>query len=290
MTPVAGPTPDPPTLLSLQAHPDDEVMLTGELLAKADAIGLRTIVVYGSRGESGKTGLDLGRETLGQRREAEARAACDVLGVDRVEFLDHLDSGMAGDPENDHPDAFCRADPEAVADRVAELVADERLVAVVGYDANGTYGHPDHIQVHRVANVLATRLAVPWLLDATYDREYLASLPDADGSLDPGFASARADLTHFVQGEEWFRAKIDGLKCHRSQASGTPRRDKGPRRTIDHWRARHGTEWFTARSPIGATDLGPLADLLEPKAHWPGPLTRSETGAADARDSRSDAR
>ena len=251
-------------------------MLTGELLAKAAAKGLRTVVVYGSRGEAGKTGLDLGDETLGQRREAEAREACAVLGVDRVEFLDHVDSGMAGDPENDHPDAFSRADPAAVAAAVAALVADEELLAVVGYDANGTYGHPDHIQVHRVATALAANRSVPWLLDATYNREYLASLPDADGNLNPEFASAVADLTHFVQGEEWFRAKMNGIKCHRSQASGTPRRDTGPRRTIDTWRTRHGTEWFITRSPIGATDLGPLGQVLEPKADWSGPLTRPE--------------
>lgn len=276
-----GATDPPLTVLSLHAHPDDEVMLTGELLAKANARGLRTVVVYGSRGEAGKTGLDLGDETLGQRRESEAREACAVLGVNRVEFLDHLDSGMAGDPENDHPDAFSRADPEAVAARVAELVADERLLAVVGYDANGTYGHPDHIQVHRVAHALADHLAVPWLLDATYNREYLATLPGADGSLDTAFASAVVDLTHFVQGEAWFRAKMDGVKCHRSQASGTPRRDKGPRRTIDHWRARHGTEWFITRSVTGTADLGPLGEVLEPKGDWPGPLRRPGEGDPD---------
>lgn len=262
------------TILSLHAHPDDEVMLTGELLAKANAKGLRTVVVYGTRGEAGETGLDLGRETLGQRRATEARAACAVLGVDRVEFLDYVDSGMAGTPTNDQADAFCAADPAVVAATVAELVSDEDLLAVVGYDQNGTYGHPDHLQVHRVAHALASLLPVPWLLDATYHREYLAGLPDSDGRLDPGYASAEAELTHFVQGEEWFRAKMDGVKCHSSQArKGTSRASK-PRRTIDGWRARHGTEWFIAHSPTGATDYGLLADVLEPKDAWPGPLTR----------------
>ncbi len=262
------------TILSLHAHPDDEVMLTGELLAKANAQGLRTVVVYGTRGEAGETGLDLGEETLGQRRATEARAACDVLGVDRVEFLDYVDSGMAGTPSNEHPSAFGAADPAVVAASVAELVADEELLAVVGYDANGTYGHPDHIQVHRVAHALAPMIDVPWLLDATYNREYLAGLPDSDGRLDPGYASAEAELTHFVQGEEWFRAKMNGVKCHTSQArKGTSRQNK-PRRTIDGWRARHGTEWFITRSSTGTTDLGRLVEVLEPKDAWAGPLTR----------------
>lgn len=263
------------TLLSLHAHPDDECMLTGELLAKAGARGLRTVVVYGTRGDAGESGLDLQGDALGERREEEARAACEQLGVDRVEFLDYLDSGMAGTGTNDHPQAFCRAAPEDVAGRIAAVVEDEGVLAVVGYDANGTYGHPDHLQVHRAANALAATLAVPWLLDATYDREYLASLPDSDGRLDPTFASAQADLTHFVQGEEWFRAKMEGIKCHRSQGT-RPRSEDRPRRTIDMWRTRFGTEWFIARSLTGATDLGALADVLEPKDAWPGPLTRPE--------------
>lgn len=249
-------------------------MLTGELLAKASARSLRTVVVYGTRGEAGETDVELGTETLGDRRAREARAACDQLGVDRVEFLDHIDSGMAGTDTNADPQAFSNADPGAVAARIAELVADESLLAVVGYDANGTYGHPDHLQVHRVAVALAEQLAVPWLLDATYNREYLAGLPGSDGSLDPGFAAAEADLTHFVQGEEWFHAKMEGVKCHTSQGRQGKRRSEQPRRTIDTWRARFGTEWFIARSPIGATDLGALAAVLEPKADWPGPLTR----------------
>lgn len=261
-------------VVSLHAHPDDEVMLTGQLLAKAAAVGLRTVVVYGTRGEAGQTDLDLGSETLGQRRAREAEAACALLGVARVEFLDHVDSGMAGDQTNDHPAAFTNADPGEVAAQVAGLLADEPVLAVVGYDANGTYGHPDHVQVHRVAAELAPLVGATWLLDATYNREYLASLPDSDGSLDPGFASAQADLTHFVQGEEWFRAKMEGVKCHNSQVRRGERARQRPRRTIDGWRTRFGTEWFISRALTEGAELGPLARVLEPAAAWPGPLTR----------------
>ena len=270
----------PATLLSLHAHPDDEAMLTGQLLAKASARGLRTIVVYGTRGEAGEARDELGTATLGQRRGREAEAACGQLGVDRVEFLPYVDSGMAGAATNDDPAAFCNAEVATVADQVADLVAGEELLAVVGYDANGTYGHPDHLQVHAVATALARHLTVPWLLDATYHREYLAGLPDSDGTLDPGFASPEAELTHFVQGEDWFRAKMEAIKQHDSQrrrgSSG------GPRRGIDGWRTRHGTDWFIARSPAGATDLGPLDQVLEPKHAWPGPLTRARSRAQES--------
>lgn len=262
----------PSTILCLHAHPDDEAMLTGAFLAKATAAGVRSVVVYGTRGEAGETAADLGDETLGQRREREAIAACGELGVGRIEFLDHTDSGMAGTATNDEPTAFANADPSVVAATVAERLADEDLLAVVGYDANGTYGHPDHLQVHRVAAALVELLPVPWLIDATYNREYLATLPDSDGSIDPGFAAGEAELTHFVQGEPWFRAKMEAVKRHDSQAPRGNRRGRR-RRGIDGWRTRFGTEWFIARSRDGRGDLGPLADVLEPKERWTGPLT-----------------
>ncbi|MCP5032577.1 MAG: GlcNAc-PI de-N-acetylase [Actinomycetia bacterium] len=260
------------TLLCLHAHPDDEAMLTGQLLAKAGAAGLRTIVVYGTSGEAGEARDELGTDTLGQRRGREAVAACAELGVGRVEFLPYLDSGMADTPTNSHPTAFCNADAHAVANEVADLVAGEDLLAIVGYDANGTYGHPDHLQVYAVAQSLARRITVPWVLDATYHREYLAGLPDSDGRLDPTFGSSEAEVTHFVQGEAWFRAKMEAIKQHNSQErrAGSGR----PRRGIDGWRTRHGTEWFIAHSPVGASGLGPLAEVLEHKADWPGPPTR----------------
>ncbi len=258
-----------PTIVSLHAHPDDEAMLTGQLLAKATARGVRSVVVYATRGEAGEARDERGTATLGDRRSQEAVAACNELGVARVEFLGYADSGMAGRPTNDDPAAFCNADVDVVARQLADLVGGERPIAVIGYDANGTYGHPDHLQVHAVAHALAERLSSPWLLDATYNREYLASLPDSDGELDPTFASSEADLTHFVQGEEWFRTKMEAVKRHRSQAP--PKSSNRPRRGIDGWRTRFGTEWFIARSPIGATTLGPLERVLEPKAAWPGP-------------------
>lgn len=257
------------TLLCLHAHPDDEAMLTGQLLAKAGSAGMRTIVVYGTRGEAGEARDELDTETLGQRRSREAMAACGELGVARVEFLDYVDSGMAGTSTNSHSSAFSNADAEAVADEIANLLVGEELLAIVGYDANGTYGHPDHLQVHAVAHALTRQLSVPWVLDATYHREYLAGLPESDGTLDTTFASSDAELTHFVQGEAWFRAKMEAVKRHNSQAprKGSPR----PRRGIDRWRSRYGTEWFIARSPLGGSDLGPLADVLELKAAWHGP-------------------
>ena len=235
----------PPTLLFLQAHPDDECILTGATLAKADSLGFRTIVLYGTRGDAGETNQDLGGESLGERRVREATTACDMLGVDRIEWLSYADSGMAGTDTTANPDAFSNSDPAVVAADVVELLIDEKLTAVVGYDSNGTYGHPDHVQVHRLAHALADRQAAPWVLDATYHREYLAALPDSDGSLDPNFAAAQADLTHFVEGDEWLQRKVKALASHQSQVPDDWDTEKPD---IEGFRVRFGTEWYISKA------------------------------------------
>jgi LmbE family N-acetylglucosaminyl deacetylase len=260
---------DQPVLIFLQAHPDDECILTGATLAKAASLGLRTVVVYGTRGDAGETNQDLGGESLGDRRVREATAACDQLGVDRIIWLPHADSGMADTETTKNPDAFSNVDAATVAAETAQLLAGMSVMAVVGYDANGTYGHPDHVQVHHVAHALGQLMDVPWVLEATYHREYLASLPDADGSLDPNFAAAAADLTHFVEGDQWLQQKVDALANHLSQVPDDWDTEKPD---IEGFRVRFGTEWFIATSPTGVIELGDeLAGLFEPKSRWVWP-------------------
>ncbi|MCP5031017.1 MAG: GlcNAc-PI de-N-acetylase [Actinomycetia bacterium] len=261
------------SVVFVHAHPDDECILTGAVLAKATSLGMRTIVIYGTRGDAGETNDDLGGQSLGQRRMREALAACSELGVDRVEWLPYDDSGMANTETTANPRAFSNADPDQVAVQLAELLVEESVAAVVGYDVNGTYGHPDHQQVHRVAHRSAPALGAGWVLEATYNREYLASLPDSDGSLDPDFAAAEADLTHFVEGEPWLQAKLSAMAHHRSQIPSDWDVEKPD---IEGFRTRFGTEWFIATPLNGANQLGPLASLLQPKAEWTGASSPSE--------------
>ena len=259
--------PSTPTLLFLQAHPDDESVLTGATMAKAAGLGFRTIVVYGTRGDAGETNQDLEGEPLGDRRVREASAACDDLGVARVEWLPYADSGMAGTETTANPEAFCNTDPATVAAEVAALLVGESLDAVIGYDSNGTYGHPDHVQVHRLAHAMGRLEAAPWVLDATYNREYLAGLPDSDGSLDPTFAAAQADLTHFVEGEEWLQAKVRALGNHLSQVPDDWDTEKPD---VDGFRLRFGTEWFIAEPTTAEASFDVLEPLFEPKDQWSG--------------------
>lgn len=262
--------PSAPTLLFLQAHPDDECVLTGATMAKAASLGFRTIVVYGTRGDAGETNKDLAGEALGDRRIREATAACAELGVARIEWLPYADSGMAGTETTENPDAFSNADPAEVAVEVVALMNDESLHAIVGYDSNGTYGHPDHIQVHRVAHAMAGLEAAPWVLDATYNREYLAGLPDSDGSLDPNFAAGEAELTHFVEGEEWLHAKIGALANHLSQV---PDDWDTENPDVEGFRQRFGTEWFITTPTKADVSFESLAPLFDPKELWTSPWT-----------------
>src|SRR5262245_58329780 len=140
------------TIVFFHAHPDDEAIATGGSMARAKRDGHRVVLVSATRGELGEFAPDslAPGEQLVDRRVAELHASAAVLGVDRVEFLGYRDSGMMGEPTNDDPDAFWSADIEQAAGRLARLLEAEHADVLTIYDDHGNYGHPDHIQVHRV--------------------------------------------------------------------------------------------------------------------------------------------
>src|SRR3712207_5013376 len=149
-------------------------------MVAAAAGGHRVVLVVATLGEEGEVpdGFLAPGESLSERREAETRASAQILGASRVEFLGYRDSGMVGTPANDHPDAFCQADLDEAAGRLATILREEAADVVTIYDENGVYGHPDHVQVHRVG-VRATELAgTPRVLESTMNRDYLRELRD----------------------------------------------------------------------------------------------------------------
>lgn len=146
---------EPVALLAVRAHPDDESSATGGLLAKYGALGLRTGVVICTGGEEGEIhDPDLVYEEafprLGEIRERELRTACEVLGVAELRLLRYRDSGMDGTPSNAHPDAFCNADVDEAAKKLAAIIRDLRPTVIVTDNEHGGYGHPDHIMSHRI--------------------------------------------------------------------------------------------------------------------------------------------
>ena len=90
------------------------------------------------------------RPRLAEIRQQELRAACAILGVDEVHFLGYGDSGMWGADTNQLPDAFWKADVDEAVGRLVAHIRRFRPHVVVTYDGVGGYGHPDHIQTHRV--------------------------------------------------------------------------------------------------------------------------------------------
>lgn len=139
-------------LMCVLAHPDDESLATGGILAKYAAIGVQTYLIMATRGERGWTGPAAdypGPRPLGQLREAELRAAAQVLGLREVLYLDYQDG------ELDRADHF-----EAVAKIVAQLRR-VRPDVVVTFDPNGMYGHPDHIAISQLATTAVVAAADP---------------------------------------------------------------------------------------------------------------------------------
>jgi N-acetyl-1-D-myo-inositol-2-amino-2-deoxy-alpha-D-glucopyranoside deacetylase len=140
-------------LVAVHAHPDDETISMGGTLARYSAEGVRTVVVTCTRGDLGEVGLaSLPLNTgVGALRERELEAAARCLGVSRLANLGYFDSGMAGWPENHRPGAFFAADLVEAADRLVEVIRQERPQVLVTYDETGGYGHPDHVKAHQVA-------------------------------------------------------------------------------------------------------------------------------------------
>ena len=223
------------TLVTFHAHPDDESIATGGVMAKAADEGHRVVLVVATRGEQGEVAegfLKTGEE-LWQRRVEETLACAEVLGVARVEFLGYEDSGMMGTPENDRPESFWQADVEEAAARLAAILTEERADVLTIYDENGQYGHPDHIQVHRVGLRAAELAATPKVYMNTINRDYMrrafeqarevdAEMPaDVNPEEFEGLGVSEDRITTTVDVRPWLARKRAAMAAHASQISET---------------------------------------------------------------------
>ena len=225
-----------PTLVCFHAHPDDESIATAGTMAKAAADGHRVVLVCATRGERGEVveGVLEEGEQLGIRRTTEVFVAAEALGVDRVEFLGYLDSGMMGEDDNDHPACFWQADVDRAANRLAAILSEESPDVLTIYDDHGGYGHPDHIQVHRVGARAAELVGVPRVFEATMNRTAIAEAvmaqveageidlsewdgPDPTEVQDAEFGTPDDQITHAVDVTEHVAAKRAAMVAHASQ-------------------------------------------------------------------------
>lgn len=157
-------TSDKRTLMAVFAHPDDESFGIGGTLARYGAEpDIRVVLLCATRGEAGEIsdpGLAI-PERLGEAREAELRCAGKALGIDEIHFLGYRDSGMAGTPENQHPQALTMADFEEGVGQIVAHIRRERPDVLVTFDENGGYGHPDHVAIHHMAKEAFAAAADP---------------------------------------------------------------------------------------------------------------------------------
>lgn len=153
---VAPAEPHRPTIMTVHAHPDDEIIGTGGLMAKSVAAGLRVVLVTGTRGEQGEIvvpEMDTpdNHRRLGEIRAGELERAMAVLGVTEWENLGYRDSDMMGRPGNLDPRTFWQADLDEAAGRLTWLIRRYQPDVITTYNEFGGYGHPDHIRVHDVS-------------------------------------------------------------------------------------------------------------------------------------------
>lgn len=259
------------SLLLVHAHPDDESIGTGATMAKYAAEGARVTLVTCTLGELGEIiPPDLRHlfpDELGQHRIVELDRACAALGVEDHRFLGgegrYRDSGMMGLPDNDDPRCFWRADVEEAAGALAKIIDEVAADVIVTYDANGFYGHPDHVQAHRVTkrahelagaaaklyatamprSVLARTIELPeesWFiksadLSAAVADDQVTTEIDATGYLDAKRAAMRAHETQITVDGDYFALSNDlgqqilGTEYYTQLAGPKGPRDPGDR-------------------------------------------------------------
>jgi mycothiol conjugate amidase Mca len=155
-----------PTLLTVHAHPDDETISTGGVMARYSRAGYRVVCVTCTGGEHGEIvapELDTpeNHARLRELRVEELRRALARLGPIESRHLGYVDSGMMGTPQNGEPGSLWTADLDEAAGRLVRIVRETRPDVIVGYNAFGGYGHPDHIRAAQVAELAFERAGDP---------------------------------------------------------------------------------------------------------------------------------
>lgn len=263
------------TLVSFHAHPDDESITAAGTVRRAADQGHRAVLVFGTRGEMGEVpdGFLNDGEPLWQRRVAETLASAEILGAARVEFLPYIDSGMMGEPSNDDPACFWQAPVEQAARQLADLLVQESADVLTVYDDHGGYGHPDHIQVHRVGLRAAELAGTRRVYQLTSNREHMLrgfeqfkeqaaaagiDLPDISAA-PADMGKPESEITAAFDVSDLIEVKRASMRAHASQIA-----DNSFFLTMPDaaFRYAFGTEWaIRAGKGPGITETDPLAGL-----------------------------
>jgi LmbE family N-acetylglucosaminyl deacetylase len=213
--------------MAVLAHPDDESLGIGGLMAKSAAEGIETHLVTATRGERGRVGnARPGPEIAGPLRESELRRAAAVLGIAGVTFLDFVDGELD------------RVEPRAAIDRIAGEIRRVRPQVVVTFPHDGAYGHPDHVAISQLTGAAVVAAAQPgdggephrvdklyWLAwSAENERAYANAVgrvvARVDGVEREAGVWASWAITTVVDARPWWRQVWEAVRCHESQIAG----------------------------------------------------------------------
>jgi LmbE family N-acetylglucosaminyl deacetylase len=250
------------TLMAVHAHPDDEASSTGGILAHYALEGVRTVVVTCTNGDLGDApgGIKPGEPghdeaSVAAIRRKELEASCSILGVGELETLGYHDSGMAGWSENNSSSAFASLPVDVAAQPLIALMERYRPEVVVTYDANGFYGHPDHIQAHRITVAAADATRIPdKLFYPVFPRSILPRFrealrgPEFDGvedEPDPDFGVPDEAVDAAVNCKLVVDQKYHALEAHASQTAESFFMKLGRERFQDLF----GIEYFVYAAP-----------------------------------------
>jgi N-acetyl-1-D-myo-inositol-2-amino-2-deoxy-alpha-D-glucopyranoside deacetylase len=231
-------------MLLVHAHPDDETINNGATMALYAALGAQVTLITCTRGEEGEvltpelTHLASSEtDSLGEHREIELANAMKALGVTDFRFLaegegKYRDSGMMGTEPNNRADVFWQADLEEASDYLVKVINEVKPHILITYDEIGGYGHPDHIQAHRVAMRASEKSK--WQIQKIYWNtmpksvlaESMAKMKElgsdffgAENVDDLPFAKEDSFVTTLIDGNSYVDAKMAAMKAHHTQIS-----------------------------------------------------------------------
>ena len=228
--------------LLVHAHPDDETINNGATMAMYAALGADITLVTCTRGEEGEVLVpELAHlaasqtDRLGEHRVEELALAMQELGVRDHRFLGDgqrrfRDSGMMGTDPNNRSDAFWQANLEEVADLLVSVIDEIKPHVLITYDEFGGYGHPDHIQAHRVA-MRASEKSI-WQIPKIYwnvmpisvIQEGIDAMKDVDSEFwgvekaeDLPFAKDDSFVHTLIDANLYVEKKMSAMKAHATQ-------------------------------------------------------------------------
>ena len=229
-------------VLLVHAHPDDETINNGATMAMYAALGASVTLVTCTRGEEGEVLIPelahlaaSATDSLGQHRITELALAMKELGVTDHRFLGegvklYRDSGMMGTEPNNRPDVFWQADLEEAADLLVQVIDEVKPHVLITYDEFGGYGHPDHIQAHRVAMRAAEKSEwdipkIYWnVMPVSVIQEGIDAMKGIDSDFwgaekaeDLPFAKDDSFVHALVDGNAYVDKKMNAMKAHSTQ-------------------------------------------------------------------------